>query len=69
MELWMKNVRQKLLTSEYAPYGAFWEGFVDYRHGMHRNPYNAAPAQDAESQAWDRGQEAGMRVMRAIATL
>ena len=31
----MKNTDQRQLTSDYAPYEAFWEGFVDYRHGLH----------------------------------
>ena len=53
----MKNTDQRQLTSDYAPYEAFWEGFVDYRHGLHRNPYDAVPTQDVECQAWDRGQE------------
>jgi hypothetical protein len=65
----MKNTHQRLLTSEYAPYEAFWEGFIDYRHGVHRNPYHAVPAQDVEYQAWNRGQEAGMRVARAIGSI
>ena len=62
----MKNADQRLLTSDYSPYVAFWEGFVDYRHGLYRNPYDAVPTQDVEFQAWDRGQEAGMRAARAI---
>ncbi len=45
----MKNTDQRQLTSDYAPYEAFWEGFVDYRHGLHRNPYEAVPTQDVES--------------------
>jgi hypothetical protein len=65
----MKNTDQRQLTSDYAPYEAFWEGFVDYRHGLHRNPYDAVPTQDVECQAWDRGQEAGMRATRAIGSV
>ena len=65
-QTWMKNTDQRPPSSEHAPYEAFWEGFVDYRHGLHRNPYDAVPTQDVESQAWDRGQEAGMRATRAI---
>lgn len=61
----MKNTDQPF--SQYAPYEAFWEGFVDYRHGLYRNPYDTVPAQEVESQAWNRGQEAGMRAARAIA--
>ena len=64
----MKNSHQRRLTSQYTPYEAFWEGFVDYRHGLHHNPY-VVPTQDVESQAWDRGHEAGMRVMRAIGSV
>ena len=30
----MKDTDQRPLFSEYAPYEAFWEGFVDYRHGL-----------------------------------
>jgi hypothetical protein len=37
----MKNTDQRPPSSEYAPYEAFWEGFVDYQHGLHRNPYDA----------------------------
>ena len=51
------------------PGEAFWEGFVDYRHGLHRNPYDAVPTQDVECQAWDRGQEAGMRATRTIGSV
>lgn len=65
----MKNTDQRKLTSDYASYQAFWEGFVDYRHGLRQNPYEAVPTQDVESQAWDRGQEAGMRAMRAIGSV
>lgn len=39
----MKNTDQRPLFSEYAPYEAFWEGFVDYRHGLYRNPYDSVP--------------------------
>jgi len=49
----MKNTDQRQLTSDYAPYEAFWEGFVDYRHGSRHNPYDAVPTQDVECQAWD----------------
>ena len=56
----------EITISEYAPYEAFWEGFVDYRHGLHRNPYDTMPAQGVEARAWDRGREASMRVTRAI---
>ena len=45
----MKNTDKRQLTSDYAPYQAFWEGFVDYRHGLHRNPYEAVPTQDVNS--------------------
>ena len=38
-QIWMKDTDQRPPSSEYAPYEAFWEGFVDYRHGLHRNPY------------------------------
>jgi hypothetical protein len=62
----MRKTDNKLSTSEYAPLEAFWEGFVDHRDGLQRNPYNAVPAKDAEAQAWDRGREASMRVTGAI---
>ena len=62
----MKNADQRILASEYAPYEAFWEGFVDYRSGLHRNPYDSVPTQNVEAHAWDRGREASMRVTRAI---
>jgi len=55
-----------ITTSDYAPYEAFWEGFVDFRDGQHRNPYHATPARGAEARAWDRGREASMRVTRAL---
>jgi hypothetical protein len=61
----MNNTDHRLLTSEHAPYEAFWEGFVDFRHGLHHNPYDAAPAKETEAQSWDHGQEAAMRVERA----
>jgi hypothetical protein len=62
----MKTADQRISTSEYAPYEAFWEGFVDYRHGLQRNPYEAVPAQGVEAHAWDRGREASIRVTGAI---
>jgi hypothetical protein len=63
----MKNTDKRTLASDYAPYEAFWEGFVDYRHGLHRNPYyDAVPRQDIEAQAWDSGREASTRVTRAV---
>jgi hypothetical protein len=62
----MKNTDQRHLTSDYSPYEAFWEGFIDYRHGLHRNPY-LVPAQGAEAHAWEHGQEASMRVTRTTA--
>ena len=65
----MKSTDQRQLTSDYSPYEAFWEGFVDYRYGLRRNPYEAIPTQYVESRAWDRGQEAGMRAMRAIGSV
>jgi hypothetical protein len=61
----MKNA-DEITTSDYSPYEAFWEGFVDYRDGLHRNPYQAMPTQGVEARAWDRGREASMRVTRAI---
>ena len=65
----MKNTDQRQLIADYAPYEAFWEGFVDYRHGLHRNPYDAVPTRDVECRAWDRGHEAGMRATWAIGSV
>lgn len=66
MGLAMTKTDQNSYTSDYAPYEAFWEGFVDYRDGLKRNPYDAAPRQDTEARAWDFGREASMRVSCAI---
>ena len=66
MGLTMQNTYQRSFASDYAPYEAFWEGFVDYRHGLKRNPYDALPRQDIEAHAWDIGREASMRVTYAM---
>jgi hypothetical protein len=66
MGLAMTKTDQRSYTSDYAPYEAFWEGFVDYRHGLQRNPYDAAARQNTEAQAWDFGREASMRVTYAM---
>ena len=66
MELAMMKTDQRSFASDYAPYEAFWEGFVDYQYGLQRNPYDAVPRQNTEAQAWDFGREASMRVTCAM---
>ena len=51
-----------LHPSEYAPYNtlpAFDEGITAYMEGNYKNPYD-----DVAGQAWDRGLEYAMRVVR-----
>ena len=61
----MKNTDQRPLFSEYAPYETFWEGFVDYRHGLYRNPYDTVSTQGVESQAWDRAMSL-MAILKSV---
>lgn len=61
----MKTKDHRFPRSDYAPYEAFLEGFVDYRHGLHENPYDSVPAFSAEAQAWARGREAAKRITQA----
>jgi len=60
----MTNTDHDCLTSDHAPYEAFWEGFVDYRDGLDRNPYGT-PAKSTEARHWDRGRRAALRIARA----
>ena len=58
-----------LIVSEYTPYDGFKEfhqGFVDFEHGLHHNPYDALPSKDFQAHAWHYGQEAAMRYVQAI---
>jgi hypothetical protein len=58
-----------LIVSEYTPYDGFeefHEGFVDFEHGLHHNPYDALLSKDTQAQAWHYGQEAAMRYVQAI---
>ena len=57
----MKRADQRPVTPEYTPYEAFWEGFIDYQHGQHRNPYAGLKNGVVEAQAWGSGQEAALR--------
>jgi hypothetical protein len=57
----MKAARTKTLIYQHAPNEAFWEGFIDYQHGQHRNPYDDLQNALGEAQAWGSGQEAAQR--------
>jgi hypothetical protein len=51
---------------DYAPYHtlpAFDEGIAGYMSGMQENPHSD-PKQNLAAQAWDRGSEYAMRVVR-----
>ena len=54
------------LPTDYAPYHtfpAFDQGIDDYMSGRFENPYRD-PKQGVAAQAWDRGSEYAMRVVR-----
>ncbi len=55
-----------MLSTLGQEYEAFWEGFIDCRHGLHHNPYDTVRSMRAEARAWDRGQEACKRILSAI---
>ena len=67
----MTNIDRELffsIASDYTPYDQFeefHEGFLDFEHGLHHNPYDALPGKDFEAQAWACGQEAALRYVRA----
>ena len=55
------------MAADYAPYHqlpAFDEGIDDYMSGRFDNPYDGDPRQGLAAQAWDRGSEYAMRVVR-----
>ena len=70
-EVGMTNIDRELffsITSDYTPYDQFeefHEGFLDFKHGLHHNPYDVLPGKDFEAQAWACGQEAAVRYVRA----
>jgi hypothetical protein len=54
------------MPSDYQPYDQFPEfnqGIDDYMSGRFENPYSD-PRQGVAAQAWDRGSEYAMRVVR-----
>jgi hypothetical protein len=54
------------MPEDYRPYHqlpAFDEGITDYMEGRYRNPYDS-PFDGVAAQAWDRGSEYAMRVVR-----
>ena len=58
--------RNRPMPEDYAPYHtmpAFDEGITAYMSGTHENPYSD-PKQGLAAQAWDRGSEYAMRVVR-----
>lgn len=61
----MKTTDHRPSNADYRLYEAFWEGFVDFRHGLQENPYRSAATRGAEAQLWDRGREAGRRIAEA----
>jgi hypothetical protein len=62
-----KAQRQRPTPEDYRPYHtlpAFNEGVDDYMAGRFDNPYDGNPRQGLAAQAWDRGSEYAMRVIR-----
>jgi hypothetical protein len=58
---------QRPMPADYAPYHtmpAFDEGIDDYMNGCFENPYDGKPREGVNAQAWDRGSEYAMRVVR-----
>jgi hypothetical protein len=59
--------RQRPMPSDYAPYHKFPEfdqGIDDYMSGRYDNLYDGDPRKGLAAQAWDRGAEYAMRVIR-----
>jgi hypothetical protein len=55
------------MPTDYTPYHTFPEfnhGIDDYMEGRFSNPYDGNPRQGVAAQAWDRGSEYAMRVIR-----
>jgi hypothetical protein len=55
------------MPTDYRPYDqlpAFDEGIDDYMSGRYSNPYDSKPREGVNAQAWDRGSEYAMRVVR-----
>lgn len=55
------------ICEQYLPHNThavFYQGFVAYRLGQHRNPYDL---NSVTAQAFDRGQQAAMRYSRMLA--
>jgi hypothetical protein len=67
-----KNRKTETMTkrphpTDYAPYHqlpAFDDGISDYMANNYSNPYDNDPKQGVQAQAWDRGLEYAMRVVR-----
>ena len=60
----MTNIDRELffsIASDYTPYDQFeefHEGFLDFEHGLHHNPYDASPGERIRSASldlWPRG--------------
>lgn len=63
----MTNNVTKPHPQDYAPYHTmidFDRGIDDYMSGRYNNPYDGMPREGLKAQAWDRGSEYAMRVMR-----
>jgi hypothetical protein len=55
------------MPNDYAPYHTmpeFDQGITDYMSHRFDNPYGGKPRQGLAAQAWDRGSEYAMRVIR-----
>jgi hypothetical protein len=67
MEMTMTaNQAKRPMPEDYAPYhqlAAFDDGIDDYMEGRYDNPYTD-PRDGVAAQAWDRGSEYAMRVVR-----
>ena len=66
----MTNIDRELffsIASDYTPYDQFEEfdeGFLDFEHGLHHDPYVASPG-GIRSASLDFGREAALRYVRA----
>ena len=59
-------MNKRPMPEDYAPYNAcpeFSEGIDDYMNSKYANPYTD-PRDGVKAQAWDRGSEYAMRVVR-----
>jgi hypothetical protein len=63
----IKREQARPVLEDYRPYHnlpGFDEGITDYMRGRHYNPYDGNVREGLKAQAWDRGSEYAMRVVR-----